>query len=82
MSEPEQRIIDKWNEMCAIAQRSIDAGQTCLEYETLTGMHSYFKLLQSDLERYNNPKNWTRSFNDAGVLINEHALYRPKLKDT
>jgi hypothetical protein len=34
------------------------------------------------LEAYENPKNWTRSFNDEGKLINEHALYKPKLKNT
>ena len=32
------------------------------------------------LEAYENPKNWTRPYNFKGELINEHALYKPKLK--
>ena len=36
--------------------------------------------LQNELEQFNNNKNWTRPYNCRGELINEHALYRPKLK--
>lgn len=29
---------------------------------------------------YHNPKNWTRPYNYKGELVNECALYLPKLK--
>ena len=40
------------------------------------------KCLKEDLEQFKNPKNWTRPYSYKGQLINEHALYKPKLKDT
>ena len=36
--------------------------------------------LKEELAQYKNPKNWTRSYNYKGALINKHALYIPKLK--
>ena len=35
--------------------------------------------LQEDLEEFNNPKNWTRPYNNKGELVNEHALYLLKV---
>ena len=37
--------------------------------------------LQKELAEYKNPKNWTRSYMHNGNLTDEHALYRPKLKE-
>lgn len=36
--------------------------------------------MKVELEQFKNPKNWTHSYSDKGKLINEHALYKPKLK--
>ena len=35
--------------------------------------------LQNQLNSYNEPKNWTRSYDHKGDLINESALFIPKL---
>ena len=35
--------------------------------------------LQAELAEFKNPKNWMRPFNFKGELVNEHALYKPKL---
>jgi hypothetical protein len=53
------------------------------QYEDLEclclGMASHMEKLSKKLAEFNNPKNWTRSYNCYGNLINEHALYKPKL---
>ena len=36
--------------------------------------------LERELAYFRNPKNWTRPYNCYGALANEHALYKPKLK--
>jgi len=33
-----------------------------------------------ELAAFKKPKNWTRSYDHSGQLLNEHALYLPKLK--
>ena len=35
----------------------------------------------NELEKFNNHKNWTRSYDYKGDLLNEHALYLPKLAE-
>lgn len=51
--------------------------------QTLNNNHKQrIRELESRMAQYENPKNWTRPFNNEGKLINEHALYKPKLKDT
>jgi hypothetical protein len=53
------------------------------QYEDLEGlalgMASHIDSLNKELAEFKNPKNWARSYNCYGNLINEHALYKPKL---
>lgn len=43
------------------------------------GMASHIEALNAQLESFNNQKNWTRPYDCYGNLINEHAIYKPKL---
>jgi len=62
------------------------SGYAAERIETLTAhlasVQNECDRLEKELEYFNNTKNWTRPYNHKGELINEHALYRPKLKDT
>jgi hypothetical protein len=53
------------------------------QYEDLEclclGMASHIEALNKELAEFKKPKNWTRPYNCYGNLINEHALYKPKL---
>lgn len=40
---------------------------------------AYVEGLEAELAPYRNEKNWTRPFDFEGKLINEHALYLPKI---
>lgn len=82
MKKPDKYILDEWNSMCDEANKSLRSDCPLLEDETLVEMNKYIGALLIELRKYENPKNWTRPYNYKGELINEHALYRPKLKDS
>ena len=37
--------------------------------------------LEAEIREFKNPKNWTRSYNCYGNLINSHALFLPRIKE-
>lgn len=45
----------------------------------LQNMGLTIKKLDDELSAFKNPKNWTRSYDYQGNLIDKPALYRPKL---
>ena len=38
-----------------------------------------YNRMKAELEEFKKAKNWTRSYDYKGDLIDQHALYRPKL---
>lgn len=49
-------------------------------HEIKTPVRDYIESLELELSEYRNAKNWTRPYNYQGNLINQHALFLPKLK--
>jgi hypothetical protein len=45
----------------------------------LEAANARIKELEAEIAPYRNEKNWTRPFDFEGKLINEHALYLPKV---
>ena len=37
--------------------------------------------IEAGISEFKNPKNWTRSYNCYGNLINSHALFLPRIKE-
>lgn len=57
-----------------------EGGYSTFDYETIiSNLFEDIKCLKEDLVEFNNPKNWIRPYDHKGYLINEHALYMPKL---
>lgn len=56
-----------------ISQPELSVCEACGSNNDLAGQ------LKGILSDFNNPKNWTRPFNSKGKLIDEFALYIPKL---
>lgn len=71
----------EWGLLVANADLQI-AARVCslIEDEAIVWADNRIKELEQKLTEYERPANWIRPFNMAGNLIEEFALYRPKLK--